>query len=168
MAQLRAQQQQQAAYKWNGGGRGRGYRANPYAYYGGAEQQYAQPGIRPQAATGYGYMDGGFQHAGQTSQYAPRQPTPQAGGYYPPPQLVRGPRPPTRADAMCYKCGEIGHFSRDKACLQQNVDAYQGMLAQQMAAGAAGGGGQHPAAASGGPAQITYMAPGSGDPSGSG
>jgi hypothetical protein len=187
MAQLQAQQQQQQmATKWTGG-RGRGYRSNPY-YYGGNDQQYVQTGNRPQhaggqASAGYAYMDGGSQMMGQqmgqqgqfSGQYAQKQATPQAGGfyqvlqqtggYYPPPQLVRGPRPPTRANAECFHCGVMGHFSRDGACLQPDIDAYQARKIQQMAAGAA----QTPgAAAAGSQPQITYVAPGAGDRTGSG
>ena len=186
MAQLQAQQQQQTATKWTGR-RGRGYRSQPY-YYGGTEQQYAQPGIRPQytggqAATAYAYMDGGSQMMGQqigqqgqfSGQYAQRQPMPQpggyysapqqAGGYYPPPQLVRGPRPPTRANAECFHCGVMGHFARDGDCLQPNIDAHQAKKARDMAAMAA----QAPAAAAAGAhPQITYVAPGAGNPTGSG
>lgn len=183
MAQLQAQQQQQQqmAAKWNSG-RGRGYRPTPY-YYGGNDQQYGQAGIRQQyaggqAAMGFAYMDGGSQATGHYSgnqmmgqpgqfggQYAPRQQAPQGGGYYPPPQLVRGPRPPTRANAECFSCGVVGHFSRDGSCIQQDVEAHQARKVQQIAAAAAQI--QVPAAA-GAQQQLTYVAPGAGDPTGSG
>ncbi len=110
-----------------------------------------------------------------SGQYAQRQPTPQpggyypvpqqAGGYYPPPQLVRGPRPPNRANAECFHCGVLGHFSRDRACLQQDIDEHRARRNQQIAAGVA----QTPAAeAAGAQPQITYVAPGAWDPTGSG
>jgi hypothetical protein len=94
------------------------------------------------------------------------------------PQLMRAPRPPNRADAECYFCGVRGHFSRDKMCLQPDIDAYQASKRGQIAAGGAGmgqpGGGGAVQLGGGvvavpGQAQIAYVPAAAGaNPAGSG
>jgi hypothetical protein len=173
----KAQKQEQFAakqaeqFKWPKRGRG-GY-SQPY-YYEGEQQYYAsQPGPSHQyVASGSGY--GQVYNQPQMPQPQPqmqqqgpvRYQAPQGGGYYPPPQLVRGPRPPPRAYAACFNCGMEGHFARDKKCDDATAMAYQAMLRQQVAAGVAGVDAAH-----GGPnaqQQLTYQDPSAPGPSGAG
>ena len=83
------------------------------------------------------------------------------------PPMMRMPRQQARGLAICYNCGEDGHYSRDGVCLQENVDKFHAMMRQQAAALQAAGGaqGQQPAAvAANGAAAITYMASGAAAP----
>ena len=83
------------------------------------------------------------------------------------PPMMRMPGPRARGLAICYNCGEDGHYSRDGVCLQENVDKFHAMMRQQAAALQAAGGaqGQQAAAvAANGAAAITFMASGAAAP----
>jgi hypothetical protein len=134
--------------------------AQPQNYGGGYMPIQQQPQLiyqAPQVASG-------------TQQMTMQQPqqqynNPFQGGYQQP-RMVRPPRPPGRSVAICYSCGEEGHYARDGICVQENVDRFHAMMRQQAAGLVAGQGGRIAQVARDGATAITYVAAGGNAPGG--